>query len=55
MPENDETGTEEENFRPHCIQDSQKDKRKKFETFHEIPVECSNDSEGSREEHSFVN
>ena len=39
--------TEEENFPLHCVQDGQKDGRKKSETFWETPAECSNDSEES--------
>ena len=33
MAENVKTGTEEENSNLHCVQDAQKDERKKFETF----------------------
>ena len=40
MLENDKTGTEEEKFGLHGIQDSQKYERKKPETLHEISVEC---------------
>ena len=45
---------EEENFSLPCIQNDQKDERKKLETFHETLVECSNDSEASREKRLFV-
>ena len=42
MPENDKTGTEEENLKLRCVQDNQKDGRKKVVSFQETPVECSN-------------
>ena len=42
------------NFTLHCIQVGPKDKRKKSDTIQEIPVECSNDSEASEEEHPLV-
>ena len=35
MPENDKTGTKEENFSIHCVQDVQKDGRQEFEMFQE--------------------
>ena len=54
MPENDKTDTEEQNIRPHCVQDDQKDGRKKSEIVHKIPVECSNGSEASGEQHPFA-
>ena len=54
MPENDKTDVEEENFSLHCVQNSQKDRREKSETFQETPVECSNGWEASEGEHPFV-
>ena len=54
MPENDKTGTEAEIFSLHCVQNGQKDERKKSETFQETPVECNNSSEASGEKHPFV-
>ena len=54
MPENDKTGTEEENFSLHCEQDGQNNGKKKSETFQENPVEWSYGSEASGEEHQFI-
>ena len=50
------SGTEEENFilHLHCIQDDQKDGRKKSERFQETPAECSNGSKASEEEHPLI-
>ena len=42
MTENEKTGTEKENFNLYYVQDSQKDGRKRSETFQETPVECIN-------------
>ena len=42
MPENDKTGTQEENFSFHYVQDGQADWREKSEMFQEPPVERSN-------------
>ena len=53
MQEDYKTGTEEENLSHHCVQDGQKDKSTKSETFQESLVKCCSDSEGSREEHPF--
>ena len=54
MPEYNKTGTQEENVSFHSVQDGQQEERKKYETFQETPVECSNDSEASGEEHPFA-
>ena len=51
--ENDKTCTKE-NISLYCVQDGQKDERKTSETFQETPIECSNGSEASEEEHLFV-
>ena len=54
MPENDKTGTEEENIILHCVQDSQKDESKKSQVFRKPMFECSNGLEASGEEHPFI-
>ena len=44
MSKNDKIGTEEEIFSVHCVQDIQRDGRKKSEAFQETSVDCSNSS-----------
>ena len=54
MPENAKTGREEENFSLYFVKNGPKDGIKNPGTFQETPVECSNDSEKSREERAFL-
>ena len=54
MPANDKTGTEEENFSLHFVQNVARDGGKKSETFQKTNAECSNGSETSEEEHPFI-
>ena len=41
-------------FQGECGQDGEKDERKNSEMFQNAPIECSNGSEASGEEHPFV-
>ena len=54
MPENVKTGTEEELISPTVSSILKKMGEKKSKKFQEPPVECSNSSEVSGQEHPFV-
>ena len=54
MPENDKTGTEEENFSLHCVQDGQKDGKKKRKRSRKLLLGAAKGSEAPGVKHSFV-